>query len=65
MRAGETALEMEFRHVAEQKMRIARQELLIERLREIGVPLDDALELLGEMQIFLEDMHAHVKRLSK
>ena len=64
MRAGETALEMEFRHMAEQEERIARQDILIERLREIGVPLDDALELLGKMQAFLEEMRAHAKRLS-
>jgi hypothetical protein len=34
MRAGETALQMCVRHVAEQETRIARQEALIERLRE-------------------------------
>jgi siroheme synthase (precorrin-2 oxidase/ferrochelatase) len=34
MRAGETALQMCIRHVAEQETRIARQETLIERLRE-------------------------------
>jgi hypothetical protein len=43
MRAGETELQMCIRHVAEQEARIARQEILIERLRKIGSPLlDDA-----------------------
>ena len=64
MRAGETELEMEVRHVAEQEERIARQEVLIERLRKIGAPLDNALGLLGDMHSLLETMRAHAKRLS-
>jgi hypothetical protein len=47
MTAGETELEMAVRHVAEQENRIARQEVLIERLRKVGAPLDDALALLA------------------
>jgi hypothetical protein len=47
MRAGETALQMCIRHVAEQEARIARQEVLIERLRESrSAILDDAISLL-------------------
>ncbi|MGA7711484.1 MAG: hypothetical protein WCA81_06250 [Rhizomicrobium sp.] len=65
MATRETELEMASRHVAEQKMRIARQEILIERLQDMGVPTGDALELLYEMQTFLEDMRAHVGRISK
>jgi hypothetical protein len=64
MAAGETELEMEVRHVAEQEKRIARQKVLIERLRKVGAPLDDALRLLVGMQDLLETMRAHVARLS-
>jgi len=64
MRAGETELEMCVPHVAEQKNRIARQEALIERLRESrSALLDDALQLLASMQDLLEPMRAHVARL--
>jgi hypothetical protein len=65
MRAGETALQMCVRHVAEQETRIARQEALIERLRErrSGL-LDDALQLLTQMQDLLVTMHEHVARIS-
>jgi hypothetical protein len=64
MAAGETELEMEVRHVAEQVARIARQEVLIERLRKVGLPLEDALRLLGGMQDLLKTMRAHLARLS-
>jgi hypothetical protein len=60
---GETELEMATRHVAEQEQRIARQEVLIERLRNVGAPLDQALDLLVAMQDLLETMRAHVARL--
>ena len=62
--AGETELAMVVRHVAEQEMRIARQEVLIERLRMYGVPLDSALGLLDLMQYLLVSMRDHVKRIS-
>ena len=65
MTAGETELEMAVRHVAEQENRIARQEVLIERLRKVGAPLDDALALLASKQDFVKTMRAHVARLSK
>jgi hypothetical protein len=61
---GETELEMAVRHVAEQEKRIARQEVLIERLRKAGVPLDDAFGLLGSMRYLLKTMRAHVAGLS-
>ena len=64
MTAGETVLEMEVRHVAEQEKRIARQEVLIERLRKVGVPLSDALRHLGSMQDLLKTMRAHLATLS-
>jgi len=64
MTAGETELEMAVRHVAEQENRIARQEVLIERLRKVGAPLDDALALLASKQDFVKTMCAHVARLS-
>ena len=65
MRAGETALQMCVRHVAEQEARIARQQILIERLRKIGSPLlDDALRLLDTMEDLLELMRVHVARFS-
>jgi hypothetical protein len=64
MRAGETELQMCIRHVAEQEKRIARQELLIERLRESrSAILDDALRLLALMQDALVTMRAHVASL--
>jgi hypothetical protein len=56
MTADETELEM----VAEQENRIAQQEVLIESLRKIGVPSDDALGLLALMQNLLETMRDHV-----
>jgi hypothetical protein len=65
MRADETELEREVRFVAEQEERIARQDVLIERLRKAGVPLDDALALLASMMNILAMMRAHVARLSK
>ena len=66
MRAGKTQLQMCIRHVAEQEERIARQEVLIERLRETrSAILDDALRLLAEMHGFLATMRAHVARLEK
>jgi hypothetical protein len=49
MRADETELQVCVRHVAERENRIARQEALIECLREVRAPLlDDAIGLLGE-----------------
>jgi hypothetical protein len=64
MRAAETEFQMCVRHVAEQETRIARQEALIERLRESrSALLDDALQLLASMQDLLETMRAHVARL--
>jgi hypothetical protein len=64
MRAGETELQMCVRHVAEQENRVARQDVLVERLRESGsLLLDDALRLLAEMHNLLKTMHEHVARL--
>lgn len=64
MRAGETELQMCVRHVAEQESRVARQDVLVERLRESGnLLLDDALQLLSEMRGLLLAMHEHVARL--
>ena len=59
MTARETELDM-----AEQEERIARQEVLIEHLQEVGVRTEDALGLLGIMLDFLETMRDHVKRIS-
>jgi hypothetical protein len=64
MRAGETDLEMCVRHVAEQEIRIARQEVLVERLWERrSALLDDALRLLAEMHDLLGTMPEHESRL--
>ncbi len=63
MRIGETALDMELRHVSEQERRIAHQKVLIEHLRKIGAPLDDAFNLLSSMQYLLETMLEHLARL--
>ena len=64
MRAGETELQMCVRHVAEQENRIARQDILVERIRERRSPkLDDSLQLLAEMRDLLEVMRDHVARL--
>jgi hypothetical protein len=62
--AGETDLEMCVRHVAEQKTRIARQQVLIERLGKFGLSTDASLIRLGEMRELLATMLAHVRRLS-
>jgi hypothetical protein len=68
MRAGETALQMCIRHVAEQETRIARQDALIARLREsrsaLSSLLDDALQLHARMQDLLVTMREHVARIS-
>ena len=64
MTVRETELDMATRHVAEQEERIARQEVLIEHLQEVGVRTEDALGLLGIMLDFLETMRDHVKRIS-
>lgn len=64
MRAGETELQMCIRHVAEQEIRVARQDILVARLREIGAPiLGDALRLLAAMHDLLDTMRAHVAAL--
>jgi hypothetical protein len=63
MRAGETERQTAVRHVAEQENRIVRQKALIERLRKLGTPLDEALRLLVLMQDLLEAMRAHVARI--
>jgi hypothetical protein len=64
MRAGETELQMCVRHVAEQEIRIVRQEALIGRVRKFGSPLlDDALRLLDSMHDLLDQMRAHAARL--
>jgi hypothetical protein len=64
MGTGETHWEMAARHVAEQEERIARQEVLIERLRAAGKPTDGAVRFLASMQDFLETMRADLARLS-
>ena len=65
MRAGETELQMCVRHVAEQEDRIARQDILVERLRESrSALLDDALRLLAEMHGLLGAMRDHAAKLS-
>jgi hypothetical protein len=64
MRAGETELQMCVRHVAEQEIRIARQDILVERLRgSRSSILDDALRLLAVMYDLLDQMRAHAARL--
>jgi hypothetical protein len=56
---------MEIRHIAEQEARIASQEALIERLRNVGAPTAEAFVFLGSMTELLESMRAHLARLSK
>jgi hypothetical protein len=63
MTTEETPLEMEIRHVAEQQARIVKQEALIERLRKVGAPLHDALDLLCSMRALLETMLARKRHL--
>ena len=64
MRAAETELQMCVPHVAEQEDRVARQDILVERIRERRSPkLDDSLQLLAEMRDLLEKMHEHAARL--
>ena len=65
MRAGETALQMCIRHMPEQEARIARQIVLVERLRESqGALLGNAFRLLDEMHDLLATMREHAARLS-
>ena len=64
MTAGETELEMADRHEADQEKRTARQGVLIDHLRKVGVPEDDALGLLDSMRHLLETMRGHLARLS-
>ena len=64
MRAGETELQMCVRHVAEQEDRVARQDILVERIRERRSPKsDDSLQRLAEIRDLLKTMHEHVARL--
>ena len=63
MRAGETELQMCVRHVAEQETRIVGQEALIERLRKVAAPVDDALRLLAEMHDLLKTLREHLAKL--
>jgi hypothetical protein len=66
MRAGETELQMCVRHVTEQEDRIARQDILVERLRESrSALLDEALQRLTEMHDLLGKMHEHVARFRR
>jgi hypothetical protein len=64
MIVGETKRKMLLRHMAVQEQLIARQDVIIERLRKIGAPLEDAIDLLAAMQEFLEDVRAHMARIS-
>jgi hypothetical protein len=64
MTVGETELGMALRHLAEQEDRIARQERLVDRLRNVGAPLEAATDLLSLMEILLKDMEARVSRIS-
>jgi hypothetical protein len=65
MRVVETELQMCIRHVAEQETRIARQKILIARLRKVGVPLNDAIRFLASMLDILATMREHTARLHK
>jgi len=66
MKAGETELQMCLRHVAEQENRIAKQDILVERLRESRSPLlDVALHLQAQMYDRLKGMHEHAAASQK
>jgi hypothetical protein len=66
MMPGETELQMCVRHVAEQEERIARQDILVERLRELGTPiLGNALRLLAAMRDLRDTMRDHAAEVLK
>ena len=60
--AADLRRQMAVRHVAEQEGRIAKQEKLLQRLSERGLPTRQAEDLLGEMLKMLDDMRDELSR---
>jgi hypothetical protein len=61
----ETELQMAERHVREGRRHIARQKEIIQKLRSLGAPTDDAETLLAIFASLQKQHLAHVARLSK
>jgi hypothetical protein len=53
------------RELAQQEDRIVRQEALIERLMQVGSPVEKAIDRLLQMQLLALDMRGQVARLKK
>jgi hypothetical protein len=61
---SETPLQMTERHVREGEQRIANQKALIARLKHVGhaVPIDAAVDFLGQMEDFQRLSVEHLDR---
>jgi hypothetical protein len=63
MRNGETEIEMVRRHVREGIEILARQRALIDRLRDRGLPIEAATQMLAEFEDTQRQHQAHLVRL--
>lgn len=63
MRPGETLIEMARRHVAEGEAHVRNQREMISWLRDKGLPLDSALELLRTFEGLLQDHRASLAHI--
>lgn len=59
---GETKLEMLRRHVREGVDHVARQRVLVARLREDGLPVEEAEALLATFEDLQRQHEAHLRR---
>lgn len=53
------------RELALQEARIVRQEALIERLTQVGSPVEKAIDRLLQMQLLALDMRGQMSRMRK
>ena len=65
MRPNETELQMVMRHVRDGAAIIARQTALIKRLAALGLPTDEAEELLVLLKRIQSEHILHLKRLEQ
>lgn len=64
MGSDETPAEMALRHVLEGEKHIADQIALIERLRLMGLPTEDAADLLERFHLLQAQHEEHLRRIS-
>lgn len=62
MRENETEIEMVRRHVEEGAKHIARQRLLVARLRQEGLPTQEAANLLATFEAIQRQHEDHLAR---